>query len=165
MALDNMDGLRCSVFVIAVLWFKMLVTGLITAGVRRRAGTLRTPEDVKLGGAATPGEAAGLTGGSGDDASPAEKRWRRIHTNDMENIPMACVIFILANMAFVSPGLQVSMSVIFMGLRILHTLFYAGGAQPWRTVVYSLSTLCMLILVIATISEVFKTKTPAMVIH
>ena len=42
-------------------------------------------------------------------------------------------------MAFVSPGLQVSMAVIFMGMRILHTFFYAAGAQPWRTVAYALS--------------------------
>ena len=33
MALDNMDGLRCSVFVICVLWFKMILTALMTGAV------------------------------------------------------------------------------------------------------------------------------------
>lgn len=53
------------------------------AFVRRNAGTLRTPEDTKLGGPPAAGEAARLTDGAAT-SSPAEDRWRRIHQNDIE---------------------------------------------------------------------------------
>ena len=55
----------------------------VAAFVRRNAGTLRTPEDTKLGGPPATGEAAALTTGAAS-ASPAEERWHRIHQNDLE---------------------------------------------------------------------------------
>jgi len=55
---------------------------LFTVAARRKAGTLRTPEDARYGGNA--GEGTGLTGSSGSTASEAEQRWQRIMLNDLE---------------------------------------------------------------------------------
>jgi len=73
-------------------------------------------------------------------------RWKRIQTNDWENIPMFTAIML---MALVAPGNYVATTIltaIFTACRVLHTIFYRYALQPFRSQVWALGVLCQLAL-------------------
>lgn len=77
---------------------------------------------------------------------PQVQRAAKAWLNDLENIP----IFLALGVAYVWVGAASQMAVwlfmVFTAARYLHTLFYLGGIQPWRTVAYVVGVVCMLIM-------------------
>jgi glutathione S-transferase len=75
---------------------------------------------------------------------PQVQRAAKTWLNDLENIP----IFIGLGTAYVltgaSPGAATWLFSIFTIARILHTLMYLLGLQPWRTITYAVGILCLL---------------------
>ncbi|MDB9340248.1 MAPEG family protein [Nodularia spumigena CS-1038] len=75
---------------------------------------------------------------------PQVQRAAKAWLNDLENIP----IFIGLGIAYVlteaSPGAAIWLFSAFTGARILHTLMYLLGLQPWRTITYAVVILCLL---------------------
>ncbi|WP_424100493.1 MAPEG family protein [Moorena producens] len=69
----------------------------------------------------------------------AAQAWR----NDLENIP----IFLGLGTAYVlvgaSPKAATLLFPLFTIARVLHTLTYLLGIQPWRTVAYGVGILCL----------------------
>jgi glutathione S-transferase len=75
---------------------------------------------------------------------PQVQRAAQAWLNDLENIP----IFIGLGTAYVltgaSPGAATWLFSTFTIARILHTLMYLLGLQPWRTITYAVGILCLL---------------------
>ena len=75
---------------------------------------------------------------------PQVQRAAKAWLNDLENIP----IFIGLGTAYVltgaSPGAATWLFSTFTIARILHTLMYLLGLQPWRTITYAVGILCLL---------------------
>ncbi|MFJ2409118.1 MAPEG family protein [Pseudomonas sp. NPDC087814] len=71
--------------------------------------------------------------------SRAEKAW----ANDLENIPL---FFILGGLclAMETPGTATAgLFCLFTAARVMHTVMYLSGRQPWRTLAYGVGVLCL----------------------
>ncbi len=56
----------------------------------------------------------------------------RNHLNDLENIPVYLIIGLLYVLTGPSPGAALWHFRLFTGSRIVHTISYQLGLQPWR---------------------------------
>ncbi|MNJ59562.1 MAPEG family protein [compost metagenome] len=75
---------------------------------------------------------------------PQVIRAAKVWANDLENIPMFFALGGLA-VALEAAALPVLwLSVVFTVARVLHTLAYLRGLQPWRTLFYGIGVICLL---------------------
>lgn len=75
---------------------------------------------------------------------PQVIRAAKVWANDLENIPLFFALGGLA-VALEAATLQVLwLSVVFTVARVLHTLAYLRGLQPWRTLFYGIGVICLL---------------------
>lgn len=93
-------------------------------------------------------------------AQPAERaevlRAGRAWANDLENIPLFFVLGGLALALEGSPAAIAWLSIVFTAARVLHTLAYLAGVQPWRTVFYGAGVLCLFgfaVLILSAVSQ------------
>ena len=79
-----------------------------------------------------------------DVERPQVIRAAKVWANDLENIPMFFALGGLA-VALEAATLPVLwLSVVFTVARVLHTLAYLRGLQPWRTLFYGIGVICLL---------------------
>jgi glutathione S-transferase len=69
----------------------------------------------------------------------AQLAWR----NDVENIPIFLSLGIVYVMVDAAPTAGPYLFVGFTIARIVHTLAYLAGLQPWRTIAYAAGIVCM----------------------
>ncbi|AUZ59855.1 hypothetical protein PRJ_3252 [Pseudomonas sp. XWY-1] len=75
---------------------------------------------------------------------PQVIRAAKVWANDLENIPMFFALGGLA-VALEAATLPVLwLSVVFTVARVLHTLAYLRGLQPWRTLFYGIGVICLM---------------------
>jgi uncharacterized MAPEG superfamily protein len=75
---------------------------------------------------------------------PQVIRAAKVWANDLENIPLFFALGGLA-VALEAATLPVLwLSVVFTVARVLHTLVYLRGLQPWRTLFYGIGVICLL---------------------
>ncbi|MFK0088616.1 MAPEG family protein [Pseudomonas sp. NPDC090755] len=79
-----------------------------------------------------------------DAERPEVIRASRAWANDLENIPVFFVLCALAIALETPATLSAWLSILFTLARVLHTLAYLAGVQPWRTVFYGIGILCLL---------------------
>ncbi len=123
-----------------ILVLKMVAVGFYTSSIRLRRKVFATPEDYAL---------QGLAAAAGGDADI--ERARRAHRNDLENILPYFGVGLLY--AFSNPSM-VAASIYFIGYtvaRILHSIFYLGAMQPYRTVAFTVALLLMLAMLVQTL--------------
>ena len=116
----------------AILVGKMLLTGYATSLLRWRTGYFVTAEDYAYLGRTPP--------------PPEERveRVRRAHRNDLEEVlPFLAVGFLFA---LTGPSYDVAwwLFVPFTVARVLHTIAYAAGIQPWRSIVFAVGDVALL---------------------
>lgn len=70
----------------------------------------------------------------------AAKAW----ANDLESIPAFFVLGGLTVALNAPASITAWLSLLFTIARVLHTLAYLKGVQPWRTVFYGVGILCLL---------------------
>ncbi|MCK1791979.1 MAPEG family protein [Pseudomonas violetae] len=75
---------------------------------------------------------------------PQVTRAARVWANDLENIPAFFALGGLAVAMNAPASITLWLSVLFTIARVLHTLAYMKGVQPWRTVFYGVGILCLL---------------------
>jgi uncharacterized MAPEG superfamily protein len=116
----------------AILCLHLLLLAALTGTVRTKAKTFVNPEDARV----TKGKLAP------EDVDPV-LRVRRAHLNAVEN---AVPYFVLGAL-YVASGCTKQGAVIYMWTftvsRILHSVFYLLGLQPWRTIIYAVSALAL----------------------
>src|SRR5580658_8624047 len=122
-----------------ILFFKMLANSIVQGRARTSTKTFTNPEDAQFFGAPAPAA----------DELPIVKRAAAVWRNDLENIP----IFLFLGLIYVTLGLWPAGAfiyfTIFVVARILHTVTYLAGLQPWRTIFYTIGALICFILAIS----------------
>jgi len=134
---------RLYVICAAVLVIKMLVTANLTGIYRTSRKVYATPEDYRFFGQ-EPAE------GRDEDI----ERIRRSHQNDLENIVPFLVIGFLYALSGPSYTLAAVLLIVFTLARVLYTVVYVAGLQPWRTILFGVAQLSLYLIAIATLINV-----------
>lgn len=126
----------------AILVLKMLVVGHYTGILRIRKAAFLNPEDAKQ---------FADTDTSQTTEHPDVERGLRAHRNDLEStLPFLFLgpIYLLTG---ASAGLATVLFVAFTVLRVVFSVFYIGGIQPWRSLTFIGAELCLLVMVFQTL--------------
>jgi prostaglandin-E synthase 1 len=75
---------------------------------------------------------------------PEVIRAAKVWANDLENIPAFFALGGLAIALDTAAQPTVWLSIAFTLARVLHTLAYLLGVQPWRTLFYAIGAVCLL---------------------
>jgi glutathione S-transferase len=114
----------------AILALHLLALALWTGTVRVMKKRWINPEDAKL----NKGELS-----EADD--PAVQRVKRAHQNAIENaVPFFAVGFLYAATGPTQQGMTIYFGT-FVAARILHSVFYLWGRQPFRTLMFAIGVL------------------------
>jgi glutathione S-transferase len=142
-----MPLLRIYAITAIVLTFKMFANSLVQGRGRVTSHVFTIPEDAQLFGGQLEAEEA-------SSVQRASKVWR----NDLENIPIFLILaWIYVAAGGLSAGAFELYCVVFVVMRILHTIFYLNAVQPWRTIVFTIGVGAMFALVIHLLVEVVFT--------
>ncbi|XP_078611354.1 microsomal glutathione S-transferase 1-like [Branchiostoma floridae x Branchiostoma japonicum] len=106
---------------------KMMGMTLVTVYHRLTKGVFMNPEDTSFGA---------KDKGVVRTDHPAIERVRRLHRNDLENIPPFLVVAFLYVLTKPSSDVAVWHFRAFLACRLLHTACYLGGLQPWRAIFF-----------------------------
>ncbi|NWC96388.1 MULTISPECIES: MAPEG family protein [unclassified Pseudomonas] len=74
---------------------------------------------------------------------PQVSRGARAWANDLENIPLFFVLGGLCVALGVTGAATTWLFCTFTVARVMHTLMYLSGRQPWRTVAYGAGVACL----------------------
>jgi uncharacterized MAPEG superfamily protein len=116
-----------------VVALQLVLLALWTGTVRAMRKVWVNPEDAKL----NKGEQA-------DADHPDVLRVKRAHQNALENAIPFFAIGLLYALTNPSVGTAQAYFFTFMGARLLHSVFYLWGKQPFRTMMFALGVLCMI---------------------
>ena len=132
-----MPLLRIYALTAIVLSLKMSANSVVQGRARSIAKVFINPEDAPMfGGTVAAAEVEGV------------QRAARVWLNDLENIPIFLILALIYAIAGLSTGAFVIYCVGFVIARILHTIFYFNGIQPWRTIAYTAGGIITLALII-----------------
>lgn len=128
-----------------LLVLKMFAVGGITANNRRLSKVVLNPEDV------------GVNPGSHAEAVESESvlRAKRAHMNDLENIPGFLVLATIFTLAGASSTAGWAYFGVYFVARVLHTICYLNGLQPWRSLSFFLAQATMLGVVVQLLMKAF----------
>src|SRR5271166_6440168 len=119
-----------------ILFFKMFANSIVQGVGRANTKTFVTPEDASFFAHSAPAA----------DEAPIVKRAAMAWRNDLENIP----IFLFLGLIYVTLGCWPEGAFIYFTIfviaRILHTVAYLNGLQPWRTIFFTFGTTICFIL-------------------
>ncbi len=121
-------------YVISTLVLGLNLIGLAnaTALTRAQGNEVINPEDQRLNSKAT------VVFEGGNDRTA---RYRRAHRNALENTPVFMVTAFVLTLTGVSATVGAALFYPYAALRILHSVFYVKGVQPFRTLVFVLALL------------------------
>jgi microsomal prostaglandin-E synthase 1 len=124
-------------YIASVVVLSLNVLGLAnaTALTRGQASEVINPEDKRLNDKAT------VVFDEGNDKT---QRYRRAHRNALENVPLFLLTGLLLAMVGTSLAVAASIYAVFTVARILHSVCYVKGIQPFRTVFFVLGFLAQL---------------------
>ena len=109
----------------AILTINMLFKATLIGVLRNVRGVHISPEDYRF---------------LGRPVRPPDElieRARRAHQNDVENILPFFAIGLLLALSGISFTVACWLIVVFTASRLLHTVFYLGALQPWRSLIYT----------------------------
>ena len=121
-------------YVISVLVLGANLVGLAnaTAFTRGQASEVINPEDVAANKKAT------VVYDGGNDKTA---RYRRAHRNALENSPVFITTALVLTLMGTSTGIAAALFYSFAALRIIHSVCYVKGIQPFRTISFVVSLL------------------------
>lgn len=114
----------------AVLALHLLVLAGWTGTVRALKKQYVNPEDAKLNKAEQT-----------EADHPDVARIRRAHQNAIENAVPFFVVGALYALSGVTRTAALIYFGVFVGARLLHSVFYLWGRQPWRTLMFGIGVL------------------------
>lgn len=127
-----------------VLFLKMFALSSYQGYHRISKGMFKNPEDAALLGKMPEVEEV-----------PQVRRAAQAWLNDLENIP----VFLGLGVAYVMVGASAAAApwlfLTFLVARIVHTLSYILGLQPWRTVAYGIGIVCLLAMSVSILAVLF----------
>ena len=117
-------------FTSSVLGLHLLVLAFLTGGARAKSGRFVNPEDKGV-----------VKGTQGPEDSPEVQRFKRAHVNALEN---AVPFFVVAALYVATGGTKVGAQAYcytFLAARLLHSVFYLLGKQPFRTMMFAIGAM------------------------
>ncbi|KAI8892074.1 hypothetical protein BC833DRAFT_612690 [Globomyces pollinis-pini] len=126
-----------------ILLFKFIITLSMQGNSRFNAGS-RPPEDSNLRPGASE-QSFGLQTNAEKHLIEKEMRWNRIVANDLENIPIGLIIFLVSILARSNEIVTTICLILFTVGRLGHTIAYAYSLQPYRTVFWVIALLSVLV--------------------
>ncbi len=133
------------VYTSLVLSLNLLALWISSGAVRARGGVAINPED----GARYSAPVRELD-------PPAVARILRVH----RNAEAAIYPFLILGLIYVLLGGGASIAVpifaIFAAARIVHSIVYLRGLQPWRTISFAVSSLTLIALIVAILMTVLR---------
>ena len=118
---------------VVVLFLKMFLVSCYQGYHRLRFVAFTNPEDAAVFRCAA--QAA---------ERPPVQRAAKVWANDLENIPAFFALGGLAIALETAAQPTLWLSIAFTLARVLHTVTYLLGVQPWRTVLYGVAVICLL---------------------
>ncbi len=110
----------------------LVLSALWTGTVRVKHKKWVNPEDAKLN-----------KGEQSDQDHPDVQRVKRAHQNAIENaVPFFAIGLLYALSGASKTGAQ-AYFFTFLGARVLHSIFYLWGRQPFRTLTFAVGVLCL----------------------
>lgn len=123
-------ALKIFALVAAIHGIHMLLLAFWTGTVRAMRKTFVNPEDAALNKAS-----------AAEQDHPDVQRVKRAHQNALENsVPFFIVGLLYALSSPSKLGAQAYLFT-FLGARLLHTIFYLWGKQPFRTMMFAIGAL------------------------
>ncbi len=116
-----------------------------TANARRKSKQVLNPEDVGV----NPGSRAA------NEEAPATLRAKRAHLNDVENIPGFLALALLFTLTGATATEGWAYFGTYFAARTLHTIFYLGARQPWRTAAFFVGQLTQLGIIVQLLLAIF----------
>jgi glutathione S-transferase len=130
--LDN-PALKLYALVASLLGVHLILIALWTGTVRAMRKTFVNPEDATLN-----------KGTQAEVEHPDTARVKRAHQNALENAVPFFAVGLLYALTAPSMGVAQGFFYTFLAVRVLHTFFYLGGKQPFRTMMFAIGALCIL---------------------
>lgn len=131
------DILHAYVLCVLVLFVKMLAISCYQGYWRLRYRAFANDEDATFFGRPVLSQEL-----------PQVQRAAKAWVNDLENIPLFFVLGGLAVALQVNAEVSIALFYAFTAARVVHTLTYLAGRQPWRTLAYVLALICLLALAV-----------------
>jgi uncharacterized MAPEG superfamily protein len=121
-----------SAYAVSVVVLGLNLVGLAnaTAISRAQASEAINPEDAKS-------DQKVVYEGGNDRTS----RYRRAHRNALENVPMFMVTALVLTLMGTSATVGAALFYPYAALRVLHSVCYVKGIQPFRTISFALALL------------------------
>lgn len=116
----------------AALVLKSLALAYLTGSVRAVKKRFPNPEDAKF-----------FKGDSAEDHELAA-RVGRAHKNGLENEPLFILLGLLWVLAGADAGAMQIYAYTFFVARVLYSLCYVFQLQPWRSLMYMVSSFCLI---------------------
>ena len=132
-ALSATPGIKYYAIAAALIGVQLILLALWTGTVRALRKQWVNPEDAKLN-----------KGETVETDHPDVLRVRRAHQNLLENaVPFFAIglLFALSNPSAIAAE---AYFLTFLGARVLHSVFYLWGKQPFRTLMFAIGVLAML---------------------
>lgn len=125
-------------YVISVLVLGANLVGLAnaTALTRGQASEVINPEDKALNKKAT------VVYDAGNDKTA---RYRRAHRNALENTPVFMTTALVLTMMGTAPTIAPILFYSYAGLRIVHSICYVRGIQPFRTMSFAIALIIQVV--------------------
>jgi glutathione S-transferase len=142
---ESLPAFQPLVLFSVLLALKMGAVAFATARARARSLVVVNPEDVPVNKGSHP---------EAEDA-PATLRAKRAHQNDVENIPVFLVLALLFTLTGCSATAGWAYFGVYFAARTLHTIFYLGAIQPWRTAAFALGQLTQLGILVQLLMKAF----------
>ncbi|MFT4571302.1 MAG: glutathione S-transferase [Hyphomicrobiaceae bacterium] len=119
---------------VVVLYFKTFATSLVQAASRFSSKTFVNPEDARAFGGVAPAAQ------DADGALRGAAVWR----NDVENLPLFMFLGLVYYLVEASPSAAPTYFYTYVAARIVHSIVFFLGLQPWRFLAFLLGQLCMI---------------------
>jgi uncharacterized MAPEG superfamily protein len=129
-ALAHVPAFSAYAVSLVVLGLNLVGLANATAISRAQASEAINPEDAK------PDQKVVYEGGN-DRTS----RYRRAHRNALENVPMFMVTALVLTLMGTSATVGAALFYPYAALRVLHSVCYVKGIQPFRTISFALALL------------------------
>jgi prostaglandin-E synthase 1 len=131
-ALASLPAFQPYVISVLVLGANLLGLANATAVTRGQASEVINPEDVALN------KKAEVVYEGGNDKTA---RYRRAHRNALENSPLFITTALVLTLMGTSAGVAAILFYSFAALRVVHSICYVKGIQPFRTISFVVSLL------------------------
>ncbi len=129
-ALSNLPAFPAYATALLVLGFNLIGLANATAITRGQASEVINPEDQALN------KKASVVFEAGNDKTA---RYRRAHRNALENVPLFLVSAFVLTALGASATVGAALFYPFAALRIIHSICYVKGVQPFRTISFVLA--------------------------